>query len=151
GGSVGALAYGVGATEYAALVYSGFTFVEVPESIRFELKGELPAGCTAKDVMLYILANHAKRQETLDRVMEFGGPGLPSLAPDERATLANMATECSAKAGIVEADEQTLAWIAARRPGTSLDDLRRKTVAPDPGAEYAGGVHVIDLSALRPM
>jgi 3-isopropylmalate/(R)-2-methylmalate dehydratase large subunit len=151
GGSVGALAYGVGATEYAALVHSGFTFVEVPESIRFELVGELRPGVTAKDVMLFILANHAKRQETLDRVMEFGGPGLRSLEPDERATLANMATECSAKAGIVEADDEALRWIAARRPGVTLESLREKVVAPDAGAEYAGGVHVIDLSAIRPM
>jgi homoaconitase/3-isopropylmalate dehydratase large subunit len=151
GGSLNALAYGVGATEYAALVHSGFTFVEVPESIRFELHGALPAGCTAKDVMLYILANHARRQDTLDRVMEFGGPGLASLSPDERATLANMATECSAKAGVVESDEAMLAWIAARRPDTSLAALRRKTVAPDAGAEYAGGVHGIDLSSIRPM
>ena len=108
GGSLNALAYGVGATEYAALALSGFTFVEVPESIRFELLGALPAGSTAKDVMLHILAHHARRQDTLDRVMEFGGPGLASLSPDERATLANMATECMARSGMCEADEETL-------------------------------------------
>jgi 3-isopropylmalate/(R)-2-methylmalate dehydratase large subunit len=151
GGASGALAYGVGATEYAALIKSGFTFVEVPESIRFELVGRLEKGVTAKDVMLHILATHAKRQETLDRVMEFGGPGLSTLSPDERATLANMATECSAKAGVVEADEATLAWIAARRPGVSIDDLRRRVVAPDREAEYAGGVHTIDLARIPPM
>ena len=151
GGSVGALAYGVGATEYAALLHSGFTFVEVPESIRFELRGALRPGVTAKDVMLHILATHAKKQETLDRVMEFGGPGLGSLSPDERATLANMATECSAKAGVIEADEATVAWIAERRPGVSASSLRAKVVAPDPGAAYGGGVHVIDLGEIRPM
>jgi 3-isopropylmalate/(R)-2-methylmalate dehydratase large subunit len=84
-------------------------------------------------------------------VIEFGGPGLLSLSPDERATLANMATECSAKAGICEADDAMLEWIAARRAGTSQGALRTKTVAPDPGSEYAGGVHVIDLSSIRPM
>jgi 3-isopropylmalate/(R)-2-methylmalate dehydratase large subunit len=151
GGANNALAYGVGATEYAALVHAGFTFVEVPEAIRFELVGRLAKGVTAKDVMLHILATHAKRQETLDRVMEFGGPGLASLSPDERATLANMATECSAKAGLVEADEETLRWIAARRPGASMEDLRGKVVTPDPGARYAGGVHTIDLAQIRPM
>jgi 3-isopropylmalate/(R)-2-methylmalate dehydratase large subunit len=151
GGSVGALAYGVGATEYASLIVSGLTFVEVPQSVRFELVGALPDGCTAKDLMLHILANHAKQQLTLDRVMEFGGPGLAGLSPDERATLANMATECSAKAGIVEADHETLEWIAARRPGTRVEELRRKVVRPDPGATYDGGVHTIDLAALRPM
>jgi 3-isopropylmalate/(R)-2-methylmalate dehydratase large subunit len=151
GGSLNALAYGVGATEYAALVVSGYTFVEVPESIRFELRGELQPGVTAKDVMLHILANHAKRQETLDRVMEFGGPGLLALGPDERATLANMATECSAKAGVVEADEAMLRWIQERRPGASLPALRARCIAADPDAEYAGGVHAIDLGAIRPM
>ena len=151
GGSVGSLAYGVGATEYAALVLSGFTFVEVPESIRFELTGALPRGATAKDVMLHILAHHTRQQLTLDRVMEFGGPGLASLSPDERATLANMATECSAKAGVVEVDEATLRWLAVRRPGVSVESLRAKVVAPDAGAEYTGGVHVIDLAAIRPM
>ena len=151
GGSLNALAYGVGSTEYAALVRAGFTFIEVPESIRFELVGELASGVTAKDVMLYILAHYARQQATLDRVMEFGGPGLRSLVPDERATLANMATECSAKAGIVEADDAMLAWIAARRPGVSVESLRARVVSPDAGAVYQGGVHRIDLSSIRPM
>jgi 3-isopropylmalate/(R)-2-methylmalate dehydratase large subunit len=113
--------------------------------------GTLPPGVTAKDIMLHILLHHARRQETLDRVMEFGGPGLRSLHPDERATLANMATECAAKAGVVEADEETLRWIAAHRPGVSLDALRAKVLAPDPGAVYGGGVHTIDLGSLEPM
>jgi 3-isopropylmalate/(R)-2-methylmalate dehydratase large subunit len=151
GGSVGALAYGVGTTEYAALVHAGFTFIVVPESIRFELVGALRPGVTAKDVMLHILANHAKQQLTLDRVMEFGGPGLRTLSPDERATLANMATECSAKAGVCEVDDTVLEWIAARRPGVTVEALRARVVAPDAGAHYAGGVHTIDLSAIRPM
>jgi 3-isopropylmalate/(R)-2-methylmalate dehydratase large subunit len=150
GGSVGALAYGVGTTEYAALAHAGFTFVVVPESIRFELTGELGAEVTAKDVMLYILANHAKRQETLDQVMEFGGPGLRAMSPDERATLANMATECSAKAGVCEADEAALRWIAERRPGVTVESLHKQVVAPDPGAAYTA-VHTIDLSTIRPM
>ena len=98
-------AWGVGATEYAALAYWGFTPLAVPESIRFELTGRLAPGVTAKDVMLYILANHAKREETLNRVMEFGGDGLFALSPDERATLANMATECSARGAIMEVDD----------------------------------------------
>ena len=151
GGGNNALAYGVGATEYAALIHSGFTLVEVPESIRFEFSGELPPSCTAKDVMLHILATYAVREDTLDRVMEFGGPGLASLSMDERATLTNMATECSAKSGICEGDDLAAEWIAARRNGKTPDDVRARFVAPDPGAEYAGGVHRIDLSSIRPM
>jgi len=151
GGASGALSWGVGATEYAALAYWGFTPLAVPESIRFELTGALPPGVTAKDVMLHILATYAKREETLNRVMEFGGDGLFALSPDERATLANMATECSARGAVMEVDDAMLAWIAARRPGTTVDALRAKVVTPDAGAHHDGGVHRIDLAKLRPM
>ncbi len=151
GGGNNALAWGVGATEYAALIYSGFTFSRVPESIRFELTGKLHPSCTAKDVMLHILETYAVREDTLNRVMEFGGPGLASLDVDERATLCNMATECTAKTGICEGDEQTAQWLAKRRPGKSAAHFSSSFVAPDSGAVYDGGVHVIDLSAIEPM
>jgi 3-isopropylmalate/(R)-2-methylmalate dehydratase large subunit len=151
GGGNNALTYGVGTTEYAALIQSGFTLVRVPESIRFELQGRLAPGVTAKDLMLHILLHYAREQMTLDRVIEFGGEGLFSLSMDERATLANMATECSARSGICEADDETARWIAERRPGADVRRLHARFVHPDSGAEYAGGVHAIDLSALEPM
>lgn len=151
GGASGALAWGVGATEYAALVYWGFTPLSVPEAIRFELTGSLRPGVTAKDAMLYILSTYAKREQTLNRVMEFGGDGLFGLSPDERATLANMATECSARGAIMECDDIMLTWIAERRPGVSVDALRSRMVTPDPDAAYAGGVHTIDLASIPAM
>ncbi len=151
GGASNALAYGVGATEYAALIHSGFTLVEVPETIRFELHGELARGVTAKDLMLEILRTYAVREETLDRVMEFGGPGLSSLDMDERATVTNMATECSAKTGICEGDQAAARWIADRRPGESPRSVAKRFVAPDRGAQYAGGVHTLDLARIVPM
>jgi 3-isopropylmalate/(R)-2-methylmalate dehydratase large subunit len=151
GGVNNALAWGVGVTEYSNLIQSGFTQVEVPESIRFDLVGELRPGVTAKDVMLHILLHYAKPQMTLNRVMELTGPGLSALSMDERATLTNMATECTARSGICEADEKTVEWIARHRPDQSPGALRQRAVAPDPGAEYAGGTHAIDLGAIRPM
>ncbi|MDB4952541.1 MAG: aconitate hydratase domain protein [Myxococcales bacterium] len=151
GGASGALAWGVGATEYAALLYWGFTPLAVPESIRFELVGTLPDGTSAKDVMLHILATYAKREDTLNRIMEFGGEGLFAMSPDERATLANMATECSARGAVMEVDDTMLRWIADRRPGVHPEMLRAKVVKPDPGAHYDGGSHRIDLSKIVPM
>jgi 3-isopropylmalate/(R)-2-methylmalate dehydratase large subunit len=151
GGVNNALAWGVGATEYADLIHQGFTQVEVPESIRFELTGKLQPGVTAKDLMLYILLNHARPQLTLDRVMEFTGPGIATLSMDERATLTNMATECAAKTAIVVADGETWRGLAEWRPGIDVERLKARAVAPEPDAEYAGGIHTIDLSALRPM
>jgi 3-isopropylmalate/(R)-2-methylmalate dehydratase large subunit len=151
GGCNNALAWGVGATEYANLIYSGFTTVEVPESIRFELIGQLSEGVTAKDLMLHILLEFARPQKTLKRIMEFTGPGIAGLSMDERATLTNMATECSARGAIVEADDETYRWIRQRRPEVDEAELRRRAVAPDGGARYDGGVHTIDLSSIRPM
>ena len=151
GGASNALAWGCGATEYAGLIHAGFTFVRVPESIRFELHGRLSPGVTAKDLILELLATFAREQKTLDRVMEFGGPGLASLSMDERATLTNMATECSAFTGIAEHDDATLDWIAARRTGVDRAALAAAAVRPDPGAQYAGGVHRVDLAKTVPM
>ena len=151
GGCNNALTWGVGATEYANLIHSGLAAVEVPESIRFELTGELSEGVTAKDLMLHILLEFARPQRTLKRVMEFTGPGLATLSMDERATLTNMATECSARGAIVEADEETYRWISERRADVDVETLRRRSVQPDPEAEYAGGVHVIDLGSVPPM
>ncbi|MEO0651284.1 MAG: aconitase family protein [Planctomycetota bacterium] len=151
GGGNNALTYGVGATEYAGLIHSGFTFVEMPESIRFELVGQLQPGVTAKDVMLHILEVHAVAEHTLDRVMEFGGPGLASLDMDERATLCNMATECTAKSGICEGDRRAAEWLEQRREGRSADEIEASFVSPDPGAHYDGGTYTIDLAAIQPM
>ncbi len=144
-GGLGAYGYGVGTTEYAALLHAGKALVTVPESIRFDLMGELSPSCTAKDVMLQILDTYVKQGLTLNRVMEFGGPGLKSLSLDERATLCNMATECSAKSGICEVDERTIEWLSEHR----------KIPSPQPSptrgeGEYASGRHSIDLSQVRP-
>src|SRR5262249_2520571 len=52
---------------------------------------------------------------------------------------------------IAECDEKTIGWIAARQPGTEPEKLRALAVAPDTDARYGGGVHSIDLTAIRPM
>ncbi len=150
GGASNALTYGVGATEYASLIYSGFTFVKVPESIRFNLIGTLNKGCTAKDVILFILADHARKELTLNRSMEFGGPGLESISIDERATLCNMATECSGRTGICEPDELLYQWMENAQ-FMDRDKMVEQSVIPDDGAVYHGGVHTINLSEIVPM
>ena len=150
GGASNALTYGVGSTEYASLVYSGFTFVKVPESIRFELTGTLNHGCTAKDVILFILADHARKELTLNRSMEFGGSGLTGLSVDERATLCNMATECSGRTGICESDDALLDWMVSSQ-SVDREKMAGLAVSPDVGAVYDGGVHLIDLSQIVPM
>jgi len=83
--------------------------------------------------------------------MEFTGPGIASLSMDERATLTNMGTECSARGAIVEADDATYRWIEQRRPEIDGVELRQRAVEADPEAHYDGGVHTIDLASIQPM
>lgn len=149
GGALNAFAFGVGATEYAALLASGLAVVQVPASIRFELDGKLRGDCSAKDVMLFILTNYSKQGVTLNKVMEFGGTGLQCLSIDERATLCNMATECGAKTGICEPDQKLIDWLKERRP---LDEeaLWALTSLPDKNCRYERIID-IDLSNIRPM
>lgn len=151
GGALNAFAFGVGATEYAGLLATGLSVVEVPKTIRFDLVGTLKKQCTAKDVMLHILLHYAKPGKTLGAVMEFGGEGLFALSLDERATLCNMATECGAKTGICEPDDRMIDWLLEHRPGLDKSLLKSRIVQPDPECVYEGGRHVIDLSRIEPM
>ena len=82
--------------------------------------------------------------------MEFGGPGLASLSVDERATLCNMATECSGRTGICEADELLYDWME-KAQNLDREIMASKSVNPDEGAVYHGGVHDIDLNLIVPM
>lgn len=151
GGALNAFAFGIGATEYAALLATGLAVVEVPASIRFDLVGRLASNCTAKDVMLYILLHYSKKGLTLNKVMEFGGDGLHNLSIDERATLCNMATECGAKTGICEPDDRLIDWLLEKRPQTDRAQLLNLISQPDTDCHYAGGRFTIDLSAIEPM
>ncbi len=150
GGALNAFAFGIGSTEYAALLATGLAVVEIPPSIRFELVGKLKAICTAKDVMLHILANFTKMGLTLNKVMEFGGSGLKGLSLDERATLCNMATECGAKTGICEPDDKLIDWLLEIRPQLERKKLESLVKAPDAGCFYEAH-YTIDLSAIEPM
>ncbi|HXW52869.1 MAG TPA: aconitase family protein [Myxococcota bacterium] len=150
GGALNAFACGIGSTEYAALLATGLAVVEAPPSIRFDFIGKLRANCTAKDVMLFILANYTKRGLTLNKVMEFGGVGLSSLSMDERATICNMATECGAKTGICEPDDLLIAWLLQNRRGLSREKLLSLIKTPDRDCAYEAR-YTIDLSIIRPM
>jgi 3-isopropylmalate/(R)-2-methylmalate dehydratase large subunit len=151
-GAVGAFAFGVGATDIANAWYTREILVKVPEVIRVELTGALRPGVCAKDLMLSLLAHPELRDgRTLGCVLLYGGPGRAGLDMDERATLANMAVEAGAMTAIVEPDELTERFLAAR---VAAPDSPAATathgMACDPGATYRATVH-IELSTVEPM
>ncbi len=149
-GAVGAFAFGVGSTDMANGWYTRDFRVKVPQSVRFNLHGEVPADCSAKDVMLQVMATEYIREgKAIGQVLEFGGSGVTSMNLDERATLTNMAVEAGGVTGIIEVDQRAIDELAAMR-GVRSEDIGGTILQADADAEYVA-VFDIDLTALRPM
>lgn len=108
-GAVGAFATGIGYTEMAAIFGTGQLWIKVPPTIKFNINGELPAGVSAKDIILRILGDIGADGATY-KAMEFGGSTVEALSVASRMTLCNMAVEAGAKVGVIAPDEKTFAF-----------------------------------------
>ena len=149
-GAVGAFAFGVGSTDMANGWYTRDFRVKVPQSVRFNLHGEVPEDCSAKDVMLQVMAtDYIREGKAIGQVLEFAGSGVASMNLDERATLTNMAVEAGAFTGIIEADQRAINELAQMR-GVTPESIGGTILRSDPGADYVA-VFDIDLTELRPM
>jgi len=141
-GALNAFATGVGVSDAAAAMISGKLWFKVPETVRFVLKGRLPAGVYAKDLILHLIGSVTADGATY-KAAEYVGDAVAALSMDGRLTISNMAVEMGAKAGLMEADEKTLAWLKGRsaRPF--------EPVFSDPDAVFAD-VLEYDVSKLTP-
>jgi len=149
-GALGCFAFGVGSTDLANAWFTRDVRLKVPESVRFVLTGRLQTGVCAKDVMLYLLAQPFWRSgRGIGKVLEFAGSGTAGLALDERAVLTNMAVEAGGFTGIIEADEEVVSYLVAKR-GLDAALVRKLIVKSDPDASYADTFE-IDLSEIEPM
>jgi 3-isopropylmalate/(R)-2-methylmalate dehydratase large subunit len=149
-GALGCFAFGVGSTDMANAWLTRDVRVTVPQSARFNLHGKLRPGVCAKDVMLHLLSQpFFKSSDGIGKVLEFAGDGLAHLPLDERATLTNMAVEAGGFTGIIEADEVVVDYLVKQR-GVRADDVRRRIVKADAGAEYCATFE-IDLGQIVPM
>ena len=110
-GALNVFSTGIGSSDMACAMACGKLWFRVPETIRIILTGSIPAGVYAKDIILYLIgmigANGANY-----KAVEFTGPVISTLSVEERLTISNMAIEMGAKAGLMEADEKTIAWLA---------------------------------------
>jgi 3-isopropylmalate/(R)-2-methylmalate dehydratase large subunit len=147
-GALGCVAFGVGTTDMANAFVTGAVRITMPEVLRVELAGDLPAGVTAKDVVLHLLALPEIRAGAgVGKVFEFAGPVVRRMATDERATLTNMVAELGGFTGIVEPDHETVRFVKERR---GIDITLEPWMRSDEGAHYAARLPV-DCSALAPM
>lgn len=108
-GALGAFSTGVGSTDMAAGMATGYAWFKVPSAIKFNLTGKLRKWVSGKDVILHIIGMIGV-DGALYKSMEFSGEGLASLSMDDRFSMANMAIEAGAKNGIFEVDELTEAY-----------------------------------------
>jgi 3-isopropylmalate/(R)-2-methylmalate dehydratase large subunit len=149
-GALGCFAFGVGSTDMANAWFTKDIRVTVPKSVRFILRGKKKPNVTAKDVMLYVMAQpYIKGSKAIGQVLEFSGDGLMELSLDERATLTNMAVEAGATTGIIEPDDVVLDYLVKMR-GVDREKVRKMMLFSDPGAEYAATFE-IDLAKIEPM
>jgi len=141
-GAYGTFAAGLGATDIAAVLIDGSTWLKVPEIINIRLNGKLQDNVMAKDAALYVLGQLGTEFGTY-KVIEFSGPVVEALSMEERTVLTVMATEMGAKSTYIKPDK------------TTIDDVEKHTSEPfivhetDPDFVYEKE-YEFDLTELKP-
>jgi len=143
-GALGAFGTGIGSTDMAAVFALGKLWFRVPESIRFEVNGKLGDRVYSKDIILKLIGD-VGADGARYKACEYAGDAIRRLDMSQRMTISNMAIEMGGKAGIIEADRKTEAYVKQRSPKFRLD----KNMKSDKGAAYAD-VREYDVSELRP-
>ncbi len=153
---LGVLGWGVGGIEAEAAMLGQPVAMLIPQVIGFRLKGELPEGATATDLVLTV-TEMLRKKGVVGKFVEFYGPGLATLPVADRATIANMAPEYGATCGIFPVDEKTLDYLAftGRSPEhLALVEAYTKEqglfhTKHTPEAEYTDTLE-LDLGAVEP-
>jgi 3-isopropylmalate/(R)-2-methylmalate dehydratase large subunit len=144
-GALGAFAFGIGATEMAAVWALGSILnVEVPGTIKVVVNGQLPTGVYAKDLILHIVGTLSAEGANF-KVIEFQGETIRTLPTSGRLVLCNMSVEAGATAGVVPPDEETVRYLRDEAGVSDELDL----FAPDADAVYDRVVE-IDATHLEP-
>ena len=141
-GALGAFATGVGSTDAGVGLATGRAWFKVPPTIKFEIDGELKPGVCGKDVILHIIGLIGVDGARYC-AMEFTGSAIRSMSMEGRLAMSNMAIEAGGKAGLIEVDDVTRAYLEnrAERPYVEYHS--------DPDAEYAQVVK-IDAASIEP-
>ena len=141
-GAVGAFATGMGSTDIASAMATGEIWMKVPPTIKFVFHGKANKWVSGKDFILYTIGDIGV-DGALYSAMEFTGPAIDKPSMDGRFTMANMAIEAGAKAGLFRVDKKTEAYLQnrAKRPYTVYE--------PDEDAEYTRVVEY-DAASIEP-
>jgi 3-isopropylmalate/(R)-2-methylmalate dehydratase large subunit len=148
-GALGALAFGIGASEVAHVFATQTIWQAKPRQMLVRFDGRPAPGVTAKDMVLALIARIGTGG-AIGHAIEFAGDAIRGLPVEGRLTICNMAIEAGARTGMVAPDEATYAWIAGRRHAPDMPDPRWRALFSDTGARFDAEV-VIDTASLSPM
>jgi aconitate hydratase len=107
---LGVLGWGVGGIEAEAAMLGQPVSMLIPQVVGFQLRGRLPEGATATDLVLTV-TQMLRQKGVVGKFVEFFGDGLASLPLADRATIGNMAPEYGATCGIFPVDAETLRYL----------------------------------------
>lgn len=112
-GALGALGFGIGTSEVEHVLATQTLVHRVAKNMRIRVDGQLPLGCTAKDLVLHIIARIGA-QGARGYVVEFCGHGISDLSVEARMTICNMAVEAGARSALIAPDAVSVAYVADR-------------------------------------
>jgi len=153
-GAFGALAHGIGTSEVEHVLATQTLIQQKAKNMLVRVDGQLPAGVTAKDIILAIIGEIGTAGGT-GHVIEFAGEAIRALSMEGRMTVCNMTIEGGARAGLIAPDEKTFEYVRDRPrapKGTAYDHAVEywKTLYSDADAHY-DKVIVLDAAKLPPI
>src|SRR5690606_37781708 len=139
-GAVGALAFGIGTSEVEHVLATQTLLMKKNTSMLIKVEGELPRGCTAKDIVLHIIGRIGTAGGT-GYAIEFRGSTIRDLSVEGRMTVCNMAIEAGARSGMVAVDDKTIEYFRGRPYAPKGEAWEQaveywKTLHSDEGAKF---------------
>lgn len=145
-GAFGALAFGIGTSEVEHVLSTQTLWQSKPSTLQVNVKGDLPLGVTAKDVILAIIAKFGVNFGT-GSVIEFTGQAIRNMTMEERMTVCNMSIEAGAKAGLIAPDETTFEYLRGKEYAPQGEQFEKavaewKELVTEEGAVYDKTVEI---------
>ena len=153
-GALGALAFGIGATEVGHVLATQCLWQRRSRNMRITLDGKLGAGVSGKDIILAIIAKIGVAG-AVGHVIEYAGSTIRSMPMEGRLTICNMSIEAGGRAGMIAPDDITFDYLAGRPYAPQGDKWERavarwRALPSDDGAVFDREIH-IDATTIAPM
>jgi 3-isopropylmalate/(R)-2-methylmalate dehydratase large subunit len=153
-GALGALAFGIGTSEVEHVLATQTLLQKPAKNMLVRVDGQLPPGCSAKDIVLAIIGRIGTAGGT-GHVIEYAGAAIEALDMAGRMTVCNMSIEAGARAGMIAPDDTTFAYLKGR-PYAPRDEAFDhavaywRSLATDAGAHY-DETFVLNAADIAPM